>query len=92
MRWERLNGTWQTAPRNHEIRTYEGFAAKRGIVLPAVMFHDRRKGWRNTGYLMKIGNIDTTAWTDEERDSFRVTLVELRDKIDSFLLPSSALA
>jgi len=20
MRWERLNGTWQTTPRNHEIR------------------------------------------------------------------------
>jgi len=40
----------------------------------------------------KIGNIDTSAWTDEERESFRVTLVELRDKIDSFLTPSSALA
>ena len=40
----------------------------------------------------KIGNIDTTAWTDDERESFRVTLVELRDKIDSFLSPSSALA
>ena len=37
--------------------------------------------------VMKIGNIDTTAWTDEERESFRVTLVELRDKIDSFLSP-----
>ena len=40
----------------------------------------------------EIGNIDTTAWTDEERESFRVTLVELRDKIDSFLSPSPALA
>ena len=40
----------------------------------------------------KIDNIDTTAWTDEERESFHVTLVELRDKIDSFLSPSSALA
>ena len=37
----------------------------------------------------KIGVIDTTAWTDEERESFRVTLVELRDKIDSFLSPGS---
>jgi hypothetical protein len=42
--------------------------------------------------VMKIGNIDTTAWTDEERESFRVTLVELRDKIDSFLSPGPALA
>ena len=40
----------------------------------------------------KIDNIDTTAWTDEERESFRVTLVELRDKIDSFLSPGPALA
>jgi ParB family chromosome partitioning protein len=38
----------------------------------------------------KIGAIDTTAWTDEERESFRATIVELRDKIDSFLSPSSA--
>lgn len=38
----------------------------------------------------KIGAIDTTAWTDEERESYRVTLVELRDKIDSFLSQSSA--
>ena len=35
----------------------------------------------------KIDTIDTTAWTDEERESFRVTLVELRDKIDIFLSP-----
>jgi hypothetical protein len=41
---------------------------------------------------MKIDNIDTTVWTDEERESFRVTLVELRDKIDSFLSPGPALA
>ncbi|MFZ4440529.1 MAG: hypothetical protein ACOYOS_19075, partial [Syntrophales bacterium] len=43
----------------------------------------------------KIGNIDMTTWTDEERENFRVTLVELRDKIDSFLSPrppSTALA
>lgn len=38
----------------------------------------------------KIGAIDTTAWTDEERESYRVTLVELRDKIDSFLSSGSA--
>jgi hypothetical protein len=30
--------------------------------------------------------------TDEGRESFRITLVELRDKIDRFLSPSSALA
>ena len=43
----------------------------------------------------KIDTIDRTAWTDEERENFRVTLVELRDKIDIFLsprAPSSALA
>lgn len=38
----------------------------------------------------KIGAIDTTAWTDEERESYRVTLVALRDKIDSFLSSGSA--
>jgi len=37
--------------------------------------------------LTKIDTIDTTAWTDEERENFRVTLVEMRDKIDIFLSP-----
>ena len=40
----------------------------------------------------KIDTIDRTAWTDEERENFRVTLVELRAKIDRFLSPRSALA
>ena len=35
----------------------------------------------------KIDTIDRTAWTDEERENFRVTLVELRDKIDIFVSP-----
>ena len=35
----------------------------------------------------KIDTIDTTTWTDEERENFRVTLVELRDRIDIFLSP-----
>ena len=43
----------------------------------------------------KIDTVDTTAWTDEERENFRVILAELRDKIDIFLsprAPSTALA
>jgi hypothetical protein len=35
---------------------------------------------------------ELAASTDEGRESFRVTLVELRDEIDSFLSPSTALA
>ena len=28
----------------------QAFAAKQGIVLPVVVFHDSGKGWRNTGH------------------------------------------
>jgi ParB family chromosome partitioning protein len=41
---------------------------------------------------MKIGNLDTAAWTDDERESFRVTLVDLKNKIDGFLNPNPMLA
>ena len=37
---------------------------------------------------MKIDNLDTVAWTDDEREIFRVTLVDLQNKIASFLNPS----
>ena len=41
---------------------------------------------------MKIGNLDTAAWTDDDREIFRVTLVDLKNKIDSFLNPSTMLS
>ena len=41
---------------------------------------------------MKIDNLDTVAWTDDEREIFRVTLVDLQNKIDRFLNPSPMLA
>lgn len=41
---------------------------------------------------MKIGNLDTSAWTDDDREIFRVTLVDLQNKIDSFLNPKPRLA
>ena len=41
---------------------------------------------------MKIGNLDTSAWTDDDREIFRVTLVDLKNKIDSFLNPNPMLA
>ena len=40
----------------------------------------------------KIGSIDTTAWSDDERESFRVSLVDLKNQIDSYLNPSPNLA
>ncbi len=40
----------------------------------------------------KIGAIATTAWTDEERESYHAVLAGLRDKIDSILSPGSASA
>ncbi len=40
----------------------------------------------------KIGAIDTTAWTDEERANYHAAIAELRDKIDSILSPGPALA
>ena len=36
----------------------------------------------------KIGSLDTTAWTDDEREAFRVSLAALRDGIDVFLNPT----
>jgi hypothetical protein len=38
--------------------------------------------------MMKIDGIDTAAWTDDERESFRVSLVALENKIDGFLAPN----
>ena len=34
---------------------------------------------------MKIDNLDTVAWTDDEREIFRVTLDDLKNKIDRFI-------
>ena len=42
---------------------------------------------------MKIDNLDTVAWTDDEREIFRVTLDDLKNKIDRFInKPSTMLA
>ena len=41
---------------------------------------------------IKIQSLDSSAWTDEERESFRVALDDLRSEIDNFSAPSSALA
>ena len=40
---------------------------------------------------MKIGNLDTVAWTDDEREIYRVTLEDLKNKIDRFLNPPSTM-
>ena len=40
---------------------------------------------------MKIGNLDTVAWTDDEREIFRVTLEDLQNKIAHFLNPPSTM-
>jgi ParB family chromosome partitioning protein len=41
---------------------------------------------------MKIGNLDTSSWTDDDREIFRVTLVDLQNKINSFLNQNPMLA
>ncbi|MFZ4440192.1 MAG: ParB/RepB/Spo0J family partition protein [Syntrophales bacterium] len=42
---------------------------------------------------MKIDNLDTVAWTDDEREIYRVTLEDLKNKIDRFInKPSTMLA
>jgi ParB family chromosome partitioning protein len=38
--------------------------------------------------VMKIGALDTAAWTEEERESLRATLVDLKNGIDTFLNPN----
>ena len=40
---------------------------------------------------MKIDNLDTVAWTDDEREIFRVTLEDLQNKIAHFLNPPSTM-
>ncbi len=42
--------------------------------------------------VLKISNLDTTAWTDDEREGFRVSLVALQNEIDRFLNPNPGLA
>jgi hypothetical protein len=37
--------------------------------------------------MKKIGNIDTTAWTSDERENLRVAFVDLKNQIDGFLNP-----
>ena len=42
---------------------------------------------------MKIDNLDTVAWTDDEREIYRVTLDDLKNKIDRFInKPTTMLA
>ncbi len=40
----------------------------------------------------KIGNIDTTAWTNDEREKVFAVFIDLKDQIDSFLNPDSGAA
>ena len=35
----------------------------------------------------KIGNIDTAAWTSDERENIRVAFVDLKNQINGFLDP-----
>ena len=35
----------------------------------------------------KIGNIDTTAWTSDERETIRIAFVDIKNQIDGFLDP-----
>ncbi|MBU1055036.1 MAG: hypothetical protein KKC46_14600 [Proteobacteria bacterium] len=35
--------------------------------------------------MKKIGNIDTTAWTNDEHESLRAAFIDLKNQIDGFL-------
>jgi ParB family chromosome partitioning protein len=40
----------------------------------------------------KIGTIDTSAWTDDEREGLRVAFVDLQNQIEAYLNPNPGLA
>jgi hypothetical protein len=61
--------------------------------LPAFDHNDPLTAVETIGKIkIKIKSLDSSAWTDEERESFRVALDDLRSEIDNFSAPSSALA
>ncbi|MDO8260235.1 MAG: hypothetical protein Q7T50_01905 [Candidatus Magasanikbacteria bacterium] len=39
--------------------------------------------------VMKIGNIDTSAWTNDETENLRAAFVDLKNQIDGFLNPKT---
>jgi len=53
---------------------------------PAVVLEFSQKA------LKKIGNIDTTAWTYDEREKVLSVFIDIKDKIDGFLNPNSGAA